>query len=270
MQRYYITSSYGRMVKKTERNKENGLLHLWKMGSRYKRKREKRIVKKFVTIRNIQEKKMKRLMLICCVLLLAGCQGAYYQAMEKFGVHKRDILVDRVQDAKDVQQDAKKQFPSALEQFRSVIDFKGGTLEEKYDKLKDELDRSEDKADNVRKRIAAVEDVAAALFEEWQDELKQYSSDSLRRKSKRQLDTTKKQYSKLIQAMKKAESRIEPVLQPLRDQVLFLKHNLNARAIASLQTELAMVEGDVSSLIKDLEAAIREADTFIGSMETQQ
>jgi hypothetical protein len=49
------------------------------------------------------------------VLLLAGCQTAYYKTMEKFGYHKRDILVDRVKDAKETQEEAKEQFKSALE-----------------------------------------------------------------------------------------------------------------------------------------------------------
>ncbi len=200
------------------------------------------------------------------LLSLTGCQSAYYSTMEKFGVHKRDIMVDRVSEARDSQEEAKEQFASALERFSSVLDFKGGTLEEKYKKVKAELDQSEKKARDVHKRIAAVEDVSEALFDEWEDELDQYSSASLRQSSKRQLDQTKKEYTKLIVAMKKAESKIDPVLRPLRDQVLYLKHNLNARAISSLQSELVHIETDVTVLIKEMEAAIREADSFIRTL----
>ena len=199
-------------------------------------------------------------------LFLSGCQSAYYSTMEKLGVHKRDIMVDRVSEARDSQEEAKDQFASALERFSSVLDFKGGTLEEKYKKVKAELDQSEKKAKNVHKRIAAVEDVSEALFDEWEDELDLYSSASLRQSSKRQLDQTKKEYTKLIAAMKKAESKIDPVLRPLRDQVLYLKHNLNARAISSLQSELVHIETDVTVLIKEMEAAIREADSFIRTL----
>ena len=66
--------------------------------------------------------------------------------------------------------------------------------------------------------------------------------------------------------MKRAESKIEPVLSAFRDQVLFLKHNLNAQAIASLQNELTSVEADIASLIKEMEASIAEADVFIKTM----
>lgn len=201
------------------------------------------------------------------VLLLSGCQSAYYSTMEKFGVHKRDIMADRVSEAKESQEEAKEQFASALERFNSVIKYDGGTLEEKYKKLQAELDESEDKAEAVHKRIAGVEDVSQALFDEWEEELEQYSSASLRESSKQSLSKTKKQYKKLISAMKKAESKIEPVLRPLRDQVLYLKHNLNARAISSLQSELRSMESDVALLIRDMEAAIKEADAFIQTIE---
>lgn len=40
-------------------------------------------------------------------LCLGGCSSAYYKTMENFGVEKRDILVDRVEEARDAQDDAR-------------------------------------------------------------------------------------------------------------------------------------------------------------------
>ena len=212
---------------------------------------------------------LKAFILFALVLFFSGCGGVYYSAMEKIGVHKRDILVNRVIEARDSQQATKEQFASALEHFSKVINFQGGELEDKYRELKKELERSEDQADDVRDRVDAVEDVAEALFAEWKTELNQYKNASLKQKSAAQLKQTKTHYSKLIGAMKKAESKIDPVLDPLRDQVLFLKHNLNARAIASLQTELTRIETDVSRLIRDMEIAMNEADSFIQTLKAE-
>ena len=198
---------------------------------------------------------------------LIGCESTYYKTMETMGYHKRDIMVDRVQDARDAQEEAKDQFESALEQFSTVLNFQGGELEEKYDRLKTEYDASEKQAQNVRLRIEEVEDVAADLFAEWQAELDQYTSSSLRKSSARKLAETKRQYAKLIGAMKRAERKIDPVLNAFRDQVLYLKHNLNAQAIASLQSELVSIESDVARLIKEMEASIKEANAFIASMQ---
>ena len=195
-----------------------------------------------------------------------SCQTAYYETMEKFGYHKRDLLVRDVEKARDAQQEAKEQFKSALERFTKTLDIQGGELQEKYEALNKEYERSEDKANSVRKRIASVEDVSEALFTEWNAELKEYSSPALRKKSQEQLTQTRAQYAQLIKAMKRAEAKMDPVLAKFKDQVLFLKHNLNAQAIASLKGELVSVEGNINSLIKDLNASIQEADSFIASM----
>lgn len=205
-----------------------------------------------------------------CALSISACQQAYYAAGEKLGYHKREILADRVENARDAQTDAKEQFASALDRFRSVVEIDGGDLEEKYDILQSEFDRSEAKAKQVTNRIELVEDVAQALFTEWEEEITQYQSASLRRSSVEKLTETKRQYDKLIRAMWKAEGKIDPVLAAFRDQVLFLKHNLNARAIASLEGELTGIESDVDALIREMNASIAEADAFIGTLSRNE
>ena len=190
-------------------------------------------------------------------------------AMEKVGVHKRDIMVDRVKKARDTQNETKQQFVTAMEQFKSVVNFKGGDLEKEYKKLSATLQRSEDKANEVRDRIKAVEDVSDALFDEWRAEIAQYNSDKLRRASKQKLDLTLSKYNTLIKAMKKAEAKLEPALIPLRDQVLFMKHNLNAKAIAGLSAEVVSVQANVDKLVKEMEIATAQADSFISALETE-
>jgi len=207
------------------------------------------------------------LLLLSLPTLLTACSSTQYAVMEKFGIHKREILVDRVEDARDSQQEAKEQFASALEEFSAVLNFQGGTLEEKYKQLNAELESSEEHAEEVRERIDKVEDVAEALFDEWEDELELYSSDNLRRSSAKKLKETRSHYQSLMKAMRRAEARIEPVLTPLRDQVLYLKHNLNARAIGALRNELDSIERDTANLIKQMQKAIAEANAFIDSME---
>jgi len=216
-------------------------------------------------------KDIKNRVCLCAVLTviaigLGGCSSAYYKTMEAFGYHKRDLLVERVEEARDAQEDAKEQFQSALEKFSAVVDFKGGELEERYKELKSEFERSESKANAVRKRIKDVENVSEALFKEWESELEQYTNERLRSSSEKKLNQTRQSYSQLISAMKRAESKIEPVLSAFRDQVLFLKHNLNAQAVASLREEMISVEADITSLIKEMEASIAEANEFIGAM----
>jgi hypothetical protein len=197
-----------------------------------------------------------------------GCSSVYYGALEKIGYAKREVLVDRVADTQKAQTAAKEQFESALQHFLAVTKADVGDLQKKYDEMNREFTRSESRAKEVRDRIAAVEDVAEALFSEWKQELKQYSNASLRAESERQLDATRRRYDDLLRLMRRAADRMEPVLATFRDQVLFLKHNLNARAIASLDTTNRELQGDISRLIADMEASIRECQAFIQTLKS--
>lgn len=214
--------------------------------------------------------KITPLALALGVALIAGCSAPYYGAMEKLGIAKRDILVDRVQATRDSQEKAKEQFTSALDRFLAVTKTNGGDLQEKYKELNREYERSEARAKEVRDRIAAVQDVAEALFREWRQELNQYSDASLRSESEQEMEQTRARYDQLIEVMKRAADRMTPVLAKFHDQVLFLKHNLNAQAIGQLTTTQHEVEADVSRLIQDMEASIHDAETFIAAMRQQK
>lgn len=205
-------------------------------------------------------------LLLC--LVLAGCSSMYYSAMEKLGIEKREILVDRVEDARDAQTDAQETFRSSLERFQSVVETPDTPLQEKYDTIRTAFEDSQDVAEEVRDRIDAVEDVSEALFDEWEDELELYESASLRRNSERQLKETRGQYNTLIARMHRAEAKMAPVLEAFEDQVLFLKHNLNAQAIGALEQELSQIRADVDRLIQDMEDSIAESEAFIEQFRT--
>ncbi|HQM63289.1 MAG TPA: DUF2959 domain-containing protein [Acidobacteriota bacterium] len=210
---------------------------------------------------------------ILAIAALAGCTSQRIALSEKFGYAKREQLVDRVEDARDGQEAAKQQFESALKEFLAVTEVSGAELREleaQYDKLNREYERSESRAKDVHNRIRKVQQVADALFQEWRHELDQYSNADLRRHSERQLEDTRRQYDRLIEVMETAEARMTPVLAAFKDQVLFLKHNLNARAISSLQQNADRIQSDVGSLVRDMEASIAEANAFIRQMQADK
>jgi len=207
-----------------------------------------------------------RLLAIAATLVLVSCESAYFGAMEKIGIHKRDILVDRIEEAQEAQQDGQQQFKDALEQFRSVVNFDGGELEKVYDRLNDEYEDSVAAAERISDRIDAVESVAEALFDEWEDELGEYTNANLRRDSERQLRETRNRYGRVIRAMRNAEQSIQPVLASLKDNTLYLKHNLNARANDSPKGEFRDVTRDVGKLVAAMQSAIDESNRFITQM----
>lgn len=207
------------------------------------------------------------LAIIVATFTLVGCQSAYYGAMEKVGVHKRDILVDRVDDARDAQTDAQEEFKSALQRLDELLQFDGGELEKRYNALNDDYESSKKAAERVHDRIDAIDDVAQALFDEWQDELALYSNDSMRRESERSLRETERRYNSLLQSMERAADTMEPVLSRLQDNVLYLKHNLNASAVDAIRGEYRNLRADIDVLVREMEAAIQESNAFIEAMQ---
>jgi len=208
------------------------------------------------------------LLLLGCTLLFTGCSSVYYGAMEKVGIPKRKILVDRVGAAREAQQEAKVQFSSALAQFLAVTKVPATELQATYEKLDGEFKRSESRAKEVRDRIAAIDSVAQALFDEWATELGQYKSPTLRAQSDRQLTATRNRYAALMRVMNQAAAGMNPVIDAFRDQVLFLKHNLNAQAVSALGGSSRELQQDIARLVADMEKSIKEADAFIASMQT--
>lgn len=210
---------------------------------------------------------MRSLSIALAALLLAGCQSAYYSAAESVGYHKRDILVDRVEDSRDAQAAAEEQFQSALEQLSELTNFDGGDLEDMYDAMADEYEDSVAAADDVSERIDAVDNVAQALFREWRGEIEQYTSARLKADSQAKLRETERRYDEMITVLRRSEAKMEPVLAALKDNVMYLKHNLNARAVASLKVEFGEIEDDIEALIAEMRKAIASSDAFIESMQ---
>lgn len=223
-------------------------------------------VRRIVDDGGMDATRMRASVIGAIVLTLAGCASTGIAIKEKLGYAKREQLVDAVEAARDDQTEAKQQFQSALAEFLAVTRVDAGELESRYEALRTELGRCEGRADDVHDRVRSVERVAKALFAEWEDELDQYASASLRQASAAQLRETRARYDRLLNAMHAAEQRMEPVLVAFRDQVLFLKHNLNARAIAALGSTVSEVESDVQRLVAEMESSIDAANAFIASM----
>ena len=70
----------------------------------------------------------------------------------------------------------------------------------------------------------------------------------------------------MLANLHRAEDSMEPVLKIFRDNVLFLKHNLNAQAIGSLQGEFVQLQGEIDVLIARMNVAIDSSNSFIAEI----
>lgn len=203
-------------------------------------------------------------------ILAKKIRTVYYSARESIGEHKRDIVVSHVKHACTGLQDTKNEFEDALERFKNLIAVNESALEHRYHLLNRQYQFCRAKSDAVSDRIKAIEEVCEALFVEWENELNEYSNRNLRAHSKQQLKAARQNYARLIKSMQKAEAKIQPVLAAFKDQVLYLKHNLNAQAIAALRHEFIEIGIDISQLIQAMEQTIAEASQFVASLTDQK
>jgi hypothetical protein len=190
----------------------------------------------------------------------------YFSAMEHLGKQKRDILVQRILAVRKDQQATQEQLKTTLEAFKDVTGFDGGNLEKVYNKLNKEYERCQDRADKLNGRVDSVDQVAQAMFSEWQGEIKSMRNRSLRNQSENLLLTARQQHTQYMRRMRRTEENIRPVLQAFRDQVIFLKHNLNSRAISSLKKTSVQIDAQANALIRDIDASSQEADRYIQTL----
>jgi hypothetical protein len=198
--------------------------------------------------------------------LLICCQSAYYAMWEKMGKEKRHLLRDQVEKSRGEQEKASEAFKGALTRLKEMYGFQGGDLEKMYNHLSDDYDNCSQRAAAIDDRIDKIQQIARDLFAEWRQEIEQIRNPSFRSHSAQKLRTTQQRFASMESAIIAARRRMTPVLDNLKDYVLFLKHNLNAQAIGSLKGEAASIETDVGSLIRDIQRSIQEADAFLNEM----
>ena len=202
------------------------------------------------------------------VLLFSGCANSvYYAGMEKVGFHKRDIMVDRVKNVQESQKEAQEEFKSALDQFGSLVTIKDSDLKSSYEKFNDEYEDVTQAAEELSTKIDKLENVSLALFEEWDDELSLYKNQKLKAQSQKNLKVTKSKYTSMMRSMRSSEKSMTPILDTFRDNVLILKHSLNAQAIGALQGEFGTLKKEISVLISRMNQSIKASNTFIKEMK---
>jgi hypothetical protein len=210
--------------------------------------------------------KRRTLVLLLPALVISSCNSIYYAAMEKLGREKRDILVKRILTVKKDQQETGEQLKSTLDVFKEVTGFDGGNLEKTYNRLHDSLEHCKDRAKELHDHVNSVDDVAKRMFSEWKGEINDMRNVTLKRQSQTLLTNAQRQHSGYMRQMRATETKINPVLQAFNDQVVFLKHNLNARAISSLKKTSVDLDLQANDLIGEINESSNEADQYIKTL----
>ncbi|SMF43371.1 DUF2959 family protein [Pseudobacteriovorax antillogorgiicola] len=208
-----------------------------------------------------------RLTLLAIVFsFTSSCSTVYYNFWETFGKEKRDLLKDNIENAKDDQEDVNEQFKDTLTRIRTEYKFEAGALEDTYDRLSSDYEAAKAKAENLSERIDKVESIAEDLFNEWNQEAQEFSNQRYRNDSLSKLRQTKSKFATMLTSMRTVEKNLDPVLSKFKDQVMFLKHSLNAKALGTFRTEFKQIEKEIKSLSRDIDNSTREAEQFIATI----
>lgn len=179
----------------------------------------------------------------------------------------RDNFIVAIKDANSTQDAVKAQFQNASDQFMQLINFHGGALEDKYVELQKEYLKSKELLNDFQNKINKIKKSASNLFKEWDKEIEQYSDGKIQAKSKELKDESVKQYEMIIVLMERNEQNLEDYLKILGDNVLFLKHNLNSKAVFSLREVSAELQGNINDIILDIDNSITKTNEFIQHMK---
>jgi hypothetical protein len=186
--------------------------------------------------------------------------------MQTLGKEKRDILIGRVKDAKKDQQQTKEQIKTTMQSFEELTGFQGGSLEKNYKRLNSDYESADAQARKLHEKVDSIDQVSKDLFKEWQTEINEMGNAKLKTQSAVMLRNAKTRQAEYMRSMHRTEDQITPVLAAFHDQVLFLKHNLNARAIGSLKGTSASINTDVADLMQSIDGSMQEADRLISSL----
>lgn len=211
---------------------------------------------------------------ICTAAALMGCMSkikevareAKYSAFEAVGYEKRDIFKRQVATVKEEQQVSQEEFSDALTQLKNVYKVDGGKLEGAYSKLKDSYDSAEKSSKEVTESIVKLNTIAGDLFKEWEKEISEMSTADLKQKSRNQLQLTQKKFNDYSSHLARSEQKMHPVLRKFKDQVVYLKHNLNASALTGLKAEANRIEGDITKLLSEMSSSMKQADELISTL----
>ena len=208
---------------------------------------------------------LRNLGLVLCAFL-CSCQGLYFSTMERFGVDKRDILVERLETTNDALVVAGVRFDDAVAAYRSVFDAEEGRLEQQFENLSTAQRRCESASEDVNEAIASVQSVATLMFDDWKAETGEIMDADLRRASRDNYTKATARYERTLRAFRRFQARMDPVLTTFRDHVLFLKLNLHPHALGALQEQEEDIVADVKELGELIESAANETTEFNDSM----
>lgn len=204
------------------------------------------------------------LVVVATLVLTAGPAKAQFDGQKQV-----DKLINKANDTIGAMRAARVQIGSTVDGYNTIMAGEAVDNRKAYKKLTKELSKSEKAAANVRTKAAAMDVVANDFFSNWEASLEGFSSEDLRQRSAERLNDTRKRYEEILEAAGEAGDAFDPFVTNLKDQILFLGHDLNPSAIQALQGDAKKLNGRAAEVFKDVDKTIVTASEYTASLRPE-
>lgn len=218
---------------------------------------------------------LRTLRTVAVVLLLSlasACRSTSNGSFLLFGGSgmPQEDLVERVRGAQDEVSEGREDFGAAFNLYQRLSAPQAVELDELSDDFADSIESCAARASDVAERIESVRGEADALFKGWNEQLARFSGETLRKKSEAMMLDTQARAQRVLAALERVEARAQPMLLKLQDYALFFHHNLNARAIATLQDTYKDFDSEFKALEGEFGKAQAEITAFLDQFVEQR
>ena len=163
------------------------------------------------------------------------------------------------ESAKSAVQTVLEHLGNVLVGYNSIIDGKANNPQSAYKSLVGDLNGTSKKIDAAKKQLGGLNKEAEKFFKAWEDDLANISSDGVREKSAKRLESARKRYATLGETLAQARDEFAPVVQELNDQVLYLGRDLSPEAVADLQDEAEALNQQAADVTAKVKAMLQSA-----------
>lgn len=201
---------------------------------------------------------------LAAVTLALGA-SACATTQQSASIQRVDHLVTRIEAVHLEAELAKKSIYETILTLRPVIVPTEGDPAELFQGFMTALASSEERAEELQSVIAPMERSARDVFAQWERDLRAFTNDSLRERSRDRMLSTRMQYDAVARSAKRASAAFGELNGSMRDIGLFLGHDFNPTAIALVQADAVAIRERAQELGAELNRCLAASEEYVAN-----
>lgn len=199
---------------------------------------------------------------------IAGAQAIFGSDPE--GLKRTDSLIKKAEDLVKETTSAREQIGKTLDTYNSIFAADTKDVRKAYKAVEGEMGKTEKKREDVRKNLDAMKVEADAYFASWKESLQQIGNPDLRKKSETRMGETRAKFDGILGTIGEARQAYEPFITSMKDQWVYLGHDLNPSGISSLKPEHDKLNAQGKELFGKIDASTKKATEYINSLRASR